>query len=59
MLYVHTLSSTSVFIGTGNLFNVLVLLQEQRPISLKVMNTPEFYKCKKKFMLSHLDKEVC
>lgn len=52
MLYVHILSSISVFIGTGNLCNALIILQEQRPITLKVMSTPEFYKCKKKFIFT-------
>lgn len=65
MLYVHTLCSISVFMGTGNLCTVFGILQEQRPISLKVMSILGSYKCKEKkekkmiFPLSHLDNEVC
>ena len=34
--------------GAANLCSALVRLQEQRPISLKVMSTLQFYKCQKK-----------
>lgn len=37
-----------LFSGAANLCSALVRLQEQRPISLKVMSTLQFYKCKKK-----------
>ena len=51
-----------LFSGTGNLCSALARLQEQRPISLKVMSTLQFYKCKKKknfkVTLSHRDNEV-
>ena len=44
-----------LFSGADNLCSALVRLQEQRPISLKVMSTLQFYKCKKKkFFLNHI-----
>ena len=48
-----------LFSGAGNLCSALVRLQEQRPISLKVMSTLQFYKCKKKFFFkSHCRIEI-
>lgn len=52
-----------LFSGAANLCSALVRLQEQRPISLKVMSTLQFYKCQKKFFFfkvtfSHRDNEV-
>lgn len=61
LLYAHTLGSISVFIGTDNLCGALEILPEQRPISLKVMSTLEFYKYKGGeiiFRLSYLHNEM-
>lgn len=61
LLYAHTLGSISVFIGTDNLCGALEILPEQRPISLKVMSTLEFYKYKGEkiiFRLSYLHNEM-
>lgn len=61
LLYAHTLGSISVFTGTDNLCGALEILPEQRPTSLKVMSTPEFYKYKGGkiiFRLSYLHNEM-
>lgn len=43
-MHTHTLGSISVFILTDYLGDAFEILPEQRPISLKVMSTLEFYK---------------